>query len=200
MQYMRLLAAIGFSYILGSIPFGYVVGKLWKDVDVRTKGSGNIGATNVLRVLGWGPALIVVACDLGKGALSVYLGTLVGEGAWTVALCGMAAALGGTYSIFLRFQGGKGIGVGGGVVITAMPMVAAALAVVWAGVVWLTKYVSLGSVIVAGFAPFLAYAFHYPREYVVLAATVGGLAIIKHHSNIRRLISGKERKLGERAE
>lgn len=84
--------------------------------------------------------------------------------------------------------------------ITAMPMVAAALAVVWAGVVWLTKYVSLGSVIVAGLAPFLAYAFHYPREYVVLAATVGGLAIIKHHSNIRRLISGKERKLGERAE
>lgn len=199
MKYVWLLAAIGSSYILGSIPFGYVIGKLWKGVDVRTKGSGNIGATNVLRVLGLGPALLVLCCDLGKGALSVYLGVLA-NGTWGGALCGIAAALGGAYSIFLRFRGGKGIGVGGGIVIASMPMVAAVLAPVWVGVVWLTRYVSLGSIIVAGLAPVAAYALHYPPEYVILAATVGILAIIKHHSNITRLISGKERKLGEKAE
>jgi glycerol-3-phosphate acyltransferase PlsY len=199
MKYVWLLGAIGFSYILGSIPFGYVVGRLWKGVDVRTKGSGNIGATNVLRVLGWGPALVVLGCDLGKGALSVYLGMLA-HGIRGCTLCGMAAAIGGAYSVFLRFRGGKGIGVGSGIVIAAMPMVAAVLAPVWAGVVWLTRYVSLGSVIVAGFAPVAAYALHYPPEYVALAATVGGLAIVKHYSNIRRLISGTERKLGEKAE
>lgn len=199
MKYAGVLGAIGFSYILGSIPFGYVVGRLLTGIDVRTKGSGNIGATNVLRVLGWGPALLVLCCDLSKGALSVYFGILA-QGTLGGALCGMAAALGGAYSVFLKFQGGKGIGVGGGIILAAMPMVAAVLIPVWAGVVLLTRYVSLGSIIVAALAPFAAYALHYPPEYVVLAATIGGLAILKHHSNIRRLMSGKERKLGEKAE
>ncbi|NLB73652.1 MAG: glycerol-3-phosphate 1-O-acyltransferase PlsY [Firmicutes bacterium] len=199
MKYVGVLAAIGFSYLLGSIPFGYVVGKLLTGVDVRTKGSGNIGATNVLRVLGRGPALLVLCCDLGKGASSVYLGILA-QGTLCGALCGLAAALGGAYSVFLRFQGGKGIGVGGGIILASMPMVALVLVPVWAGVVLLTRYVSLGSIIVAVLAPFAAYALHYPPEYVVLAAIIGGLAIFKHHSNIRRLLSGKERKLGEKVE
>jgi len=116
MKYVGVLAAIGLSYILGSIPFGYVIGRLLTGVDVRTKGSGNIGATNVLRVLGWGPALLVLCCDLGKGALGVYLGILA-QGTLGGALCGMAAALGGAYSVFLGFQGGKGIGVGSGIVL-----------------------------------------------------------------------------------
>jgi glycerol-3-phosphate acyltransferase PlsY len=199
MKYIGVLAAIGLSYILGSIPFGYVIGRLLTGVDVRTKGSGNIGATNVLRVLGWGPALLVLCCDLGKGALGVYLGILA-QGTLGGALCGMAASLGGAYSAFLGFQGGKGIGVGGGIILVTMPMAAAVLVLVWAGVVLLTRYVSLGSIIVAALAPFVAYACHYPPEYVVLAAMIGGLAILKHHSNIKRLISGKERKLGEKAE
>ena len=187
MNYVRLFAAIGFSYVIASIPFGYVVGKLWKGVDVRTKGSGNIGATNVLRVLGWGPALLVLCCDLGKGALSVYLGVLA-YGTWGGAMCGIAAALGGTYSVFLRFRGGKGIGVGGGIALAAMPMLVVVLAPIWAGVVWLTRYVSLGSVIVAGLAPIAAYLLKYPPEYVILAATAGRLAIVKHHSNIEDLV------------
>jgi glycerol-3-phosphate acyltransferase PlsY len=199
MKYVGVLAAIGLSYILGSIPFGYVIGRLLTGVDVRTKGSGNIGATNILRVLGWGPALLVLCCDLGKGALSVYLGTRA-QGTLGGALCGIAAALGGAYSVFLRFQGGKGVGVGGGIVLVAMPMLAAVLAPVWVGVILLTRYVSLGSIIIAALAPFVAYALHYPPEYVILAATIGGLAVLKHHSNIKRLISGKESKLGEKAE
>jgi glycerol-3-phosphate acyltransferase PlsY len=169
MKYVGVLAAIGISYILGSIPFGYVIGRLLTGVDVRTKGSGNIGATNVLRVLGWGPALLVLCCDLGKGALGVYLGILA-QGTLGGALCGMAAALGGAYSVFLGFQGGKGIGVGSGIVLVTMPMTAAVLVLVWAGIVLLTRYVSLGSIIVAALAPFVAYACHYPPEYVVLAA------------------------------
>lgn len=198
MHHVWLIMAIGFSYALASVPFGYIVGRLWKGVDVQTKGSGNIGATNVLRVLGWGPALVVLFCDLGKGALSVYLGTIA-YGTWGAALCGIAAAFGGTHSAFLRLRGGKGIGVGAGIIIITMPVVAAVLAPIWVVVVWLTRYVSLGSVIVAALAPVVTYALHYPLEYVVLAGAVGGLAIVKHHSNIKRLISGKELKLGEKA-
>jgi len=100
----------------------------------------------------------------------------------------------------LGFQGGKGIGAGGGITLVTMPKVVAVLLPVWAVVVLLTRYVSLGSIIVAGLAPFAAYAMGYPPEYVVLAGMMGGLAILKHHSNIKRLIAGKERKLGEKAE
>ncbi|MFY9475830.1 MAG: glycerol-3-phosphate 1-O-acyltransferase PlsY [Firmicutes bacterium] len=199
MKYIGILALVGFGYILGSVPFGYLAGKLLKDVDVRTKGSGNIGATNILRTLGLGPALVVLCCDLGKGALAAHLGASA-HGTLGGALCGGAAWLGGAYSVFLGFQGGKGIGAGGGIALVTMPKVVAVLLPVWAVVVLLTRYVSLGSIIVAGLAPFAAYAMGYPPEYVVLAGMMGGLAILKHHSNIKRLIAGKERKLGEKAE
>ncbi|NLS45046.1 MAG: glycerol-3-phosphate 1-O-acyltransferase PlsY [Firmicutes bacterium] len=199
MKYIWLLICIGLSYVLGSVPFGYIVGKLWKGIDIRSKGSGNIGATNTFRTLGWGPALLVLCCDLGKGALSVYLGILI-NGTWGGALCGVASALGGAYSVFLRFQGGKGIGVSSGIAIITMPMVVVVLLPVWAGVIWLTRYVSLGSIIVACLAPIAAYLLHYPPGYIFLAAAMGGLSIVRHHSNIKRLISGEERKLGEKAE
>jgi len=146
-----------------------------------------------------GPALVVLCCDLGKGALAAYLGTLA-HGTLGGALCGGAAWLGGAYSVFLGFQGGKGIGAGGGITLVTMPKVVAVLLPVWAVVVLLTRYVSLGSIIVAGLAPFAAYALDYPLEYVILAGVMGGLAILKHHSNIKRLIAGKERKLGEKVE
>lgn len=199
MDWGRLVLLVILSYFLGSIPFGYLVGKFWKGVDVRRRGSGNIGATNVLRVLGPGPALIVLAGDVGKGALSVYLG-YGAAGTVGAAACGIAAAVGGAWSVFLWFGGGKGMGVGSGIVLASMPLVALVLAPIWVVLVALTRYVSLGSVVISALAPLVAYTLRMPREYVLLASAVGGIALVKHGSNIKRLIAGQERKLGEPAD
>lgn len=199
MGWGRLVLLVVLSYCLGSIPFGYLVGKVWKGVDVRRRGSGNIGATNVLRVLGPGPALVVLAGDVGKGALSVYLGQGA-AGTVGAAACGIAAAVGGAWSVFLCFGGGKGMGVGSGIVLASMPLVALVLAPIWVVLVALTRYVSLGSVVISALAPLVAYALGMPREYILLAAAVGGIALVKHGSNIRRLVAGRERKLGEPAD
>lgn len=199
MDWERLVALAIAGYLLGSIPFGYIVGKLWKGVDVRQHGSGNIGATNVLRILGPGPALAVLAGDMGKGALSAWLGWVAG-GATGVMVCGIAAATGGAWSGFLGFEGGKVMGVGGGILLATMPRVAFVLVPVWVVLVALTRYVSLGSVVVSALAPVVAYALGMPPKYVVLAAAVGSLAVIKHQSNIKRLLGRRERKLGERAD
>ncbi|MGE5573299.1 MAG: glycerol-3-phosphate 1-O-acyltransferase PlsY [Bacteroidota bacterium] len=199
MGWGRLVPIVILSYFLGSIPFGYIVGKYWKGVDVRRRGSGNIGATNVLRVLGPGPALAVLAGDVGKGALGVCIGQAI-AGTVGAAACGMAAAVGGAWSIFIGFGGGKGMGVGSGIVLASMPVVALVLAPIWAVLVVLTRYVSLGSVVISVLAPVAACLLGMPREYVLLAAAVGGIALMKHHSNIRRLVAGTERKLGQPAD
>lgn len=199
MAWEKLVLLVVLSYFLGAIPFGYLVGRYWKGVDVRQRGSGNIGATNVLRVLGPGPALIVLAGDVGKGALSVYLGQGA-AGTVGAAACGIAAAVGGAWSVLLRFGGGKGMGVGSGIVIASMPVVALVLAPIWGILVALTRYVSLGSVVISALAPLAAYILGMPGEYVLLVAAVGGIALIKHSSNIKRLIAGEERKLGEPAD
>ncbi|MDI6637387.1 MAG: glycerol-3-phosphate 1-O-acyltransferase PlsY [Bacillota bacterium] len=199
MGWGKLVPLVILSYFLGSIPFGYLVGKFWKGVDVRRRGSGNIGATNVLRVLGPGPALVVLAGDVGKGALSVYLGQGA-AGTVGAAACGIAAAVGGAWSVFLRFGGGKGMGVGSGIVLASMPLVALVLAPIWVVLVALTRYVSLGSVVISALAPLVACALGMSGEYILLAAAVGGIALVKHGSNIKRLIAGQERKLGEPAD
>ncbi|MEW6227791.1 MAG: glycerol-3-phosphate 1-O-acyltransferase PlsY [Bacillota bacterium] len=199
MNWERLAVLAILSYLLGSIPFGYLVGKYWKGVDVRRRGSGNIGATNVLRILGPGPAMAVLAGDMGKGALSVYLGWVAG-GTIGATACGIAAAAGGAWSVFLGFGGGKGMGVGSGIVLASMPLVALVLAPVWVVLVALTRYVSLGSIVISALAPVAAHALGVPLEYTVLAAVVGGFAIIKHKSNIKRLLARQERKLGEPAD
>ncbi len=195
MHWERLAMLAVACYVLGSIPFGYLVGKLWKGIDVRRHGSGNIGATNVLRILGPRAALVVLAGDVGKGALGVYLG-LATHGALGATVCGIAAAIGGAWSVFLGFGGGKGMGVGAGIVLATMPQVALVLAPLWGAIVALTRYVSLGSVVISAAAPAVAYGLRARPEYVVLAGAVGGLALIKHRSNIGRLLTGRERKLG----
>jgi glycerol-3-phosphate acyltransferase PlsY len=142
---------------------------------------------------------LVLAGDMGKGALSVYLGREV-AGPVGAAACGIAAAVGGAWSLFLGFGGGKGMGVGSGIILATMPAVACVLAPIWAGLVALTRYVSLGSVVIAALAPAVAYVMGVPEGYVVLAAAVGGIAIVKHFSNIKRLITGTERRLGDPAD
>ncbi|NPV52329.1 MAG: glycerol-3-phosphate 1-O-acyltransferase PlsY [Firmicutes bacterium] len=187
------------SYLIGAIPFGYVVGRLHRGIDVRKHGSGNIGATNVLRVMGPLPAFLVLLGDFAKGAIATLWGFKVG-GPPMAAVCGVAAVLGGHWSVFLRFGGGKGIAVSTGAATVLMPRAVLILAAIWAIIVALTRYVSLGSVTIAVLFPFIAWGLGGPREYLPASILIALLVIYKHRSNIRRLIAGKEYKLGQKVD
>lgn len=183
------------AYLLGSIPFGVLVGNL-KGRDIRKCGSGNIGATNALRVLGLSSALAVLIGDVAKGVVSVLiaratLGTPLGE-----AIVGLSAIAGHNWSIFLKFRGGKGVATSLGVAIMLSPPLTLAILGVFAVVVALTRYVSLGSVAAGASAWLVAYILGLPRE-ILLFCFVGGAFIVERHiQNLKRLIAGKENRLG----
>lgn len=191
------------GYLLGSISGGYVVGKLAGGVDVREFGSKNIGATNVLRTLGKQYALFAFLIDFGKGVASVYVGDFFsGEvnSAMTSSLAGLACISGHNWPIFLKFRGGKGVATAAGVfsILTPFPFVFTILTM--ATVVAVTRYVSLGSMISAAVLPFYIWALMGTKTlvYILLGVVVAGLIIWRHHSNLKRLLIGKENKLGER--
>lgn len=191
------------GYLLGSIPGGYIVGKLVKGVDVRKYGSGNIGTTNVLRVLGKKYALFVFLIDFGKGAASVLIASLFPYGNLSPlvrSLTGMACITGHNWPLFLRFKGGKGVATSAGVflILTPLPFIFSFLTMVV--VVGLTRYVSLGSMISAALLPLYIGIFMKEEGvfYIFLGVAVALLVVFRHRSNIKRLLAGKESKLGER--
>jgi len=191
------------GYLLGSIPGGYIVGKLVKGVDVRKYGSGNIGTTNVLRVLGKKYALFVFLIDFGKGAASVLIASLFPYDSLSPlvrSLAGMACITGHNWPLFLRFKGGKGVATSAGVflILTPLPFIFSFLTMVV--VVGLTRYVSLGSMISAALLPLYIGIFMKEEGvfYIFLGVAVALLVVFRHRSNIKRLLAGKESKLGER--
>jgi glycerol-3-phosphate acyltransferase PlsY len=192
-----------FFYLLGSIPTGYLIGKS-KGIDVRRHGSGNIGATNVGRVMGRNWGLFAFACDFGKGFLALYLlraCVFPHDVSWSVELllvvCGIAAILGHNYTPWLGFKGGKGIATSAGVLGALLPGALVIVFSLWAILVLIWRYVSLGSVM-AAFALPLVTAYLYPREWVYLglATLICVLAVWRHRSNIHRLLNGTESRLG----
>jgi len=185
---------IPLSYLLGSLPFGYLVGRL-RGVDITAHGSGNIGATNALRILGPVPALIVLAGDAGKGVLAVWLGQTFGPPEAPL-LAALAVLAGHGWSVFLGFRGGKMIATSLGVLIMLSPAVTAGAAAVWILAVALTRYVSLGSILAAAATPVLFAVLGFPPSYILFAVMIAGAVIYKHRSNIARLRSGTEPKLG----
>ena len=187
------------GYLLGTIPTGYLVAKA-RGINIQSAGSGNIGATNVMRTLGVVPAIIVVLVDPLKGAAAVLLPTLLGASNWAVALTGLATVLGNNFNIMLRLRGGKGIATTLGVFLVINPLVAALSVVLGVFTILLSRYVSLGSMVGLFAAPLLLLAsLSYPMPDLYLAIALAALAILRHRENIRRLISGTERRLGERA-
>ncbi len=185
------------SYIYGSIPFGLLIGKLWKKIDVRTLGSKNIGATNILRTLGPGPAALSLIGDVSKGVLAVLLGRIAGGETLSV-ICGIIAITGHNWSVFLKFSGGRGISTTLGVYIMLMPKEALIGVIIWGIVLLLTRYVSLGSIIAISTGPFLSWFFGEPLPYILYTVVVAVFGVYKHRANISRLISGKEFKIGEK--
>lgn len=186
-------------YLMGSIPFGLFMGFIYK-VDIRKKGSGNIGATNVLRILGVLPGGIVFALDLLKGTLATLFATFtLGNPTFTV-LGGAAAILGHMFPICLRFKGGRGAATGLGVLLGITPdlfLIAVFLAAV---IIAFTRYVSLGSMATAVSIAALMFIMKKPLPYSLATSIVAILIVIRHIPNIQRLISGKEPKIGEKSE
>ncbi|MGI9505259.1 MAG: glycerol-3-phosphate 1-O-acyltransferase PlsY [Geminicoccaceae bacterium] len=181
------------SYLIGSIPFGLILTRLFGAGDLRAIGSGNIGATNVLRTGRKSLALATLVLDALKGALPVWLGgTFFGPDMAIVA--GLGAVIGHCFPLWLKFNGGKGVATAAGVILTMTPLAGLLAFVVFLVIVTLSRYVSLGSILAAISAAPLAYMLGHiqPAELYLLIALI---IIIKHHENIHRLIAGTESKL-----
>jgi acyl phosphate:glycerol-3-phosphate acyltransferase len=196
------------AYLLGSVPTGYLLVKLFRHEDIRSVGSGNIGATNVLRSGGKGLGAATFLLDVLKGAGAVWLG------AWLAsklipsmpfrdaqALAAVSAVLGHMFPVWLRFRGGKGVATGFGVFLVAAPLAALASIALFAIVLLLTRYVSLASILGAASFPVFAWFFVHgdkPAPYIAAQIFVASLIILKHHQNIRRLATGTESRFGAR--
>ena len=190
-----IILLIVFAYVLGSVPSGYILGKL-RGVDVRVVGSGNVGATNVARAVGKFQGLITLIADAAKGYLPVVAALQSGQDALTIALTAIAAFLGHLYPVFLNFQGGKGVATGFGALLALAPMATSILVVVFALVVGVTRIVSLGSLATAVAAPLSLWLFYQPPVIVGMACFLGAMVIIRHRGNIERLLAGTEPRLG----
>lgn len=191
-----ILWIIAASYLLGSLPFGYIAGRL-RGIDITAHGSGNIGATNTLRTLGIIPALAVLLGDIGKGIAAVWLGQVFGSPE-TPLLAALAVLAGHGWSIFLRFRGGKMIATSLGVLIMLAPAVIPGIAAVWLTTAAITRYVSLASILAVITVPLLFVVFAYPPTFIVFGVVLALTVIYKHRANIARLRNGTETKLGRR--
>lgn len=189
------------SYLIGSIPTSLLIGRLVKGIDLRQHGSKNLGATNLYRVLGWRYAVPVGLFDMAKGYVPVaVVGPAVSGGVLIPLLCGVAAVLGHMFSPFVGFKGGKGVATGAGVVLAMAPLAFLGAFGIWALLVFLTGYVSLGSVVAAASLPLLT-VWLYPGRPAVLwiTAALGALVVWMHRGNIGRLLKGTESRFGRNA-
>jgi len=215
---LRFVLAAIVGYLLGSVPSGVLVGRLFGNVDPRTQGSGKTGATNILRTLGPGPAVLVAVLDITKGLVAVLLAHFViyplpahpqptlaqhNLQATAEAIAGFAALLGHNFSIFLQFTGGRGVATGGGATLGMSPIAMLIGAVAMFIPIALTRYVSLGSIIGCATAGLVALALaltgHDYLPHALFALAGAALIIFSHRDNIERLLQGTERKLGQTA-
>ena len=196
------------AYLFGSIPTGYLLIRIFRTEDIRSVGSGNIGATNVLRSGGKGLGLATFLLDMLKGCSAVWLGGWLGsllmptEPLRTAqAIAALFAVLGHIFTIWLRFKGGKGVATGFGVFLAASPWAALAAITVFIVVLYLSKYVSLASVLGSLSFPFFAWFLikgEQPPAFLAAQLIVAALIIVRHHENIRRLLNGTENRLGKK--
>jgi len=188
------------AYLLGSVPFGYLIVRWQRGIDVRATGSGSIGATNVMRNLGVLGFIATFILDAGKGLLAVLLASkMTLQNPTWVAAAAFAAVVGHCFPIWLRFRGGKGVATGVGVFLAIAPLQVALVLVIFAIVVAIWRYVSLGSIVATAAFPLLVYLMKHPPIQVVLGAAGAALVIItRHHANIVRLLKGTESKVGQK--
>jgi acyl phosphate:glycerol-3-phosphate acyltransferase len=183
------------SYLVGAIPTSFLVSRLVAGIDLRQHGSGNLGATNLYRVLGWKYAVPVALFDMAKGAVPVLcFAPLVSRSELFALACGVAAIVGHVFSVFVRFKGGKGVATAAGVMLGLTPLALGVAAVVWLTLVLLTGYVSLGSIAAAAVFPVAVYLLERPvrAELIWIDVAVAAGVVFLHRKNIQRLLSGTE--------
>ena len=200
MQWLEAIPLIFAAYLLGSLPSGYLIGRWVGNIDMRTVGSRNIGATNVARSLGLKWGLLVLIIDMAKGALPVMVALRVWPGAaeWAllrVTMVAMAAFCGHLCSPFLHFRGGKGVATAFGISFVLLPKAAMVALLLFLLVPWFWRYVSLGSLISSVTLPVWTAATGYPPLYIGLTSLFAICIVIRHKENIGNLLQGKERKL-----
>lgn len=194
-----LLGALSGSYLIGSIPTAYLLVSVLKRVDIRTVGSGNVGATNVTRLAGLWAGVLVLLIDGAKGALAARLvaRALLPEGSVTLELaCGLAAVLGHDFPVWLGWRGGKGVATTIGVLLGTMPAVGAVWLGVWIAGFLLSRYVSVASLAAAAALPMVQLALRQPLPQVGVGLLLGLLIIARHRANIVRLLQGREHRVG----
>ncbi|MGI8818150.1 MAG: glycerol-3-phosphate 1-O-acyltransferase PlsY [Gemmatimonadales bacterium] len=190
------------SYFVGAIPTSYLLSRFLAGIDLRQHGSGNLGATNLYRVLGWKYAIPAAAADIAKGAIPVLIFAPQVSTSQLFALgCGVAAILGHVFSVFVGFKGGKGVATAAGVMLGLAPLALTAVAVVWAMLVRLTGYVSVASIAASALLPLAVYLLEDTTSPALLwiAAAIAAGVIILHRRNIQRLVKGTENRFGRRA-
>ena len=186
------------GYLMGSIPSGWIAGHWLKGIDLRELGSGSTGATNVLRQVGKGPALVVFLIDVGKGAAAVLIARALGQGDWIQVLAGLTALAGHIWPVWLGFKGGKAVATGLGMFLgLAWPVGLASFGVFWL-TLWIFRIVSLSSVWAAVSLPLLMIRFSGIDSYILIALVAMGLVLWRHRSNLSRILEGSEPKVGQK--
>ncbi|PIU26785.1 MAG: acyl-phosphate glycerol 3-phosphate acyltransferase [Candidatus Aquicultor secundus] len=201
---LSIALLIAFAYILGSVPFGLVIAKVFYRVDIRQHGSGNIGATNCLRTLGPIAGFLVLTADVLKAMIPILIAQAVLSDSPDIVplmsvIVGLSAVIGHSYSIFLGFSGGKGMATASGIILALWPWAAPILVGIWLLVIALTRYVSLASIIVALTLPVLVAILYPSTVYIAFSLLVGLVVVYRHRSNISRLLAGTELKMGEKS-
>lgn len=207
-MFKALAFSIPIAYLIGSISFAYLTGKLLKGIDLREHGSGNLGSTNTIRILGKGPGFVVQILDIIKGAFAVYIGTRL-AGVYGVSgeslvllqvFAGLAVILGHIYTLFLNFRGGKGVNTTLGVFLYLAPRQVLMVLLIFLAVFYTTRYVSLGSIVAAISLPIImaiekyVFSYHISSTLFVFTVLIAVLVIVKHKPNIQRLLAGTENK------
>ncbi|MDB5044192.1 MAG: hypothetical protein JWQ08_242 [Deinococcus sp.] len=195
---LTAVLAVLASYVLGSLPAAAWLARA-RGIDIRTVGSGNSGATNMMRAAGKGPAVAVATFDVFKGVLVIWLARWLGLGENVAALCGIAAVIGHNFSPFLGFRGGKGAATTFGVMVSLVPVVGIGTAVIFLTTVWLTRLVSAGSILGVIAGTLVAVVTGQTGWLCLAVALLSALLIYQHRENIGRLTSGKERRLGDKS-
>lgn len=196
---MELVIAVIIAYLIGSVPTGYIVVKLFTGQDIRTIGSGSTGATNVKRVMGKNWFFTVMLLDALKGALPVILAKVFATSFVSIGLipvlCAIAVILGHSKSIFLKFSGGKSVASGVGTILALNWQVGLIIAVIWSIVTYFSKYVSLGSIVALSLSPVFMYLCKEPLAYIFYCILGAIYIVYLHRANIKRLLTGEESKV-----
>ncbi|MGW9124756.1 glycerol-3-phosphate 1-O-acyltransferase PlsY [Paenibacillus chitinolyticus] len=187
------------AYLLGSLSFSFIIGKLVKGIDIRSHGSGNAGATNTLRVLGKGPAVLVLVLDVVKAILAVWIGKwMAPDQIWVHVACGLAVIIGHNWPVFFGFRGGKGVATAIGVTATLCFLPAIFAGVIAIASIFLTRYVSLGSLLFTALLPFFVWGMGRPVEILWGVIVIGVFTFWRHRTNISKLVQGRENKIGSK--